>query len=346
MTPLPYTLTNESVTVIVSGKTHTVRKGAPNFQLLRSAILAEDWSGVSAHLTPAKSIKTYIKGKFAEDGDRLMYDGADLPSSLIERIKSMAAAGEDPTPLFKFWERLQKNPSYRSVRQLWGFLANESIPLTPDGCFLAYKSVRQDYKDHHSGTFENRPKAVLEMPRNQISDDPQVACHDGFHIGSLSYAKGFGSSPRRIMICKVMPENVVCVPHDSGQGKMRVCRYDVVGEYNGDALPSTTYADDPTAAEQVDALEPEETTYVVTDEAGNKNKVTAPKVGAAKITQRKVSVPKEYQKLAEMDMFELMEQPIDVLRGYAGKGLSIVGASKIPGGKASLVTKILSIRGG
>jgi hypothetical protein len=45
-----------------------------------------------------------------------------------------------------------------------------------------------------------------------------------------------------------------------------------------------------------------------------------------------------------MGMSELMEQSIDTLRQYAGKGLQIVGASKIHGGKTALVAKILEVR--
>lgn len=160
----------------------------------------------------------------------------------------MVAKGDDPQSLFNFWERLQKNPSFRSVNQLWSFLQNRGIPLTPEGNFLAYKSVRSDYKDHHSNTFDNSPGRINKMPRNMISDDPANECDPGFHVGAIAYAKSMYSDGR-IVICEVDPENVVSVPRDHNAQKMRVCEYKVIGNYGSD-LPSTTFVEEVTEKEQ------------------------------------------------------------------------------------------------
>ena len=239
----PFTLTQDSVTVIVNGKPHTVQKGAPNFLALRTAILNENWEAVPKNLTVVKSIREWAKGKFSlsDDGRTFSYEGQTIPDSINSRIISMASSGESPEPLLKFWERLQRNPSMRSVEQLWPFLQHAGIPLTEDGCFLAYKGVNNDFTDKHTGTVDNKPGVINEMPRNKISDDPREACHYGYHVGALRYAKAFAS---RMIICKVDPEHVVCVPYDSSQEKMRVCKYEVIGNY-GEQLPSTTFREDP-----------------------------------------------------------------------------------------------------
>jgi hypothetical protein len=237
----PYTLTNESVTVVWEGKTHTVLTGSPNYIGLKRAIYNEDWNDLPRHLTVAKSLREWVKGKFtlSEFPERFSYNGEPVPEQLNARIIKMAALGEDPTRLFLFWERLQKNPSFRSVQQLYPFLQHEGIPLTEDGCFLAYKGVRRNYMDHHSGTVSNHPGAVNEMPRNKISDDPKLECHYGYHVGALEYAKDFASGGH-VVICKVDPEHVVCVPYDHSMQKMRVCKYQVIGNWNGESLPSTS----------------------------------------------------------------------------------------------------------
>lgn len=238
MTKAPkYTVTAESVSVVWEGKTHTVRKGATNFLALRGALLAEDWDAVPRNLTPAKSVESWSRGAFKVVGEDVLYRGAPLPRELGARAREMAAAGEDPTPLFKFWERLQSNPSMRSVQQLWPFLAHAGIPLTPDGKFLAYKGVTEELKDVHTGQFDNSPGKVHEMPRNQISDDPQQPCHEGFHVGAREYARSFGP---RVVVVEVDPADVVCVPYDSSWQKMRVCRYRVVGHMAPDGKLSGT----------------------------------------------------------------------------------------------------------
>jgi hypothetical protein len=292
---------------------------------------------VPKNLTVAKSLESWVQGLFTLSGNQFFHEGKPLPSSLNQRIVQMATKGEDPTPLLKFWERLKKNPSYRSVNQLWDFLNHRGIPLTKDGCFMAYKSVRMDYKDHHTGVFDNSPGRVNEMPRNQISDDPQIECHEGFHVGSLEYARTFNSSSSsRIIACEIDPENVVCVPRDSSFGKMRVCKYKVIGNHNGEYLPSTTYTSDASDPTDEDREDTEEEVTAPGKKSDKKEK--------GPIVSKPVKVQAKFDKYQKMGLDKLMECSIDELRQYAGKGLQIVGASKIPGGKTALITKILSVR--
>jgi hypothetical protein len=62
------------------------------------------------------------------------------------------------------------------------------------------------------------------------------------------------------------------------------------------------------------------------------------------IREPKRKAKKGFAKLDKLDSRGLMQQSLEDLREYAGKGLSIVGASKIPGGKSALVSKILAVR--
>jgi hypothetical protein len=222
----------------------------------------------------------------------------------------MAAAGKNPTPLFNFWKRLQKNPSYRSVEQLFPFLEHVGIPIEEDGCFLAYKAVKADYTDYFTGKTDNRPGAEPEMPRNKISDDPNKACHVGWHCGALSYAQTYGDESRRIIIVRIDPENVVCIPYDESCRKMRICKYKVIGLY-GSTMPSDTI--DPEDVPNMDGSSPcPEVPFDLFDKMGGP---------------------------------ELLGEKIQDLRKYATHHLKIVGASKIPGGKGALVNSILQNRG-
>jgi hypothetical protein len=303
-----YSITKENVTVVLDGQTTTVLKGTANFERLREALLDEDWEAVPGLLTVAKSIETWSEGDFTVRDEQVCCKDEPLPSELNDRIIQMVKDGCSPINLLNFWERLQKNPSYRSVQQLYGFLAHANIPIDPDGTIWAYKSVRPDFRDWHSGTYKNTVGAILEMPRNKISDDPNMACHIGFHVGALEYALTFGEMGKKIMIVRVNPEDVVCVPYDCSQRKMRVCKYEVMGHY-AVALPSTTIKDE-------------------TEES-----------------------PEQYQlpksKYLEMDHMVkglLFEESLHDLRKYAAHHLKIVGACKIPGGKAALIDSILEVR--
>lgn len=330
--PLKYTMTTESIMVIHGGKPYTVKESSPNFNSLRSAIQNKEWDKVPSLLTVKGSISQWSSDRFKiGDNDTVTYDGQAVPFEFGRRIIAMATAGEDPTPLYRFYARLQKNPSKRSVDQLWPFLSKLGIPLTKDGCFLAYKGVAENFMDKHTGTICNKPGSTIKLPRNSISDDPREACHFGLHVGAKRYASGFGET---VVICAVDPENVVCVPYDHSNEKMRVCEYKVIG-VEGCELPSTVYDDDSLEESDEDKVAVVVKTSVKSEEKGKPEATIEVKERAAK---------KEYAKYNKLDSKELLDMSLDDLRKYATYGLSIVRASKVPGGKTALVKKIIKAR--
>lgn len=320
-----YTLTNDSLTILLNGKPYSLVRGSPNFDRARQAILEERWEDLTPLLSSGLTIEHWLGGSFKVEEGFITYAGERIDSALNTRMLSMAASGANPSCWLNFWERLQRNPSYRSVTQLYSFLSHEGIPIDEEGYILAYKSVRVDYRDHFSGTFDNSPGRTCEMPRNRISDDPNVPCHEGLHCGALPYALSFGSDDRRIVIVRVDPADVVCVPYDHSAHKMRVSKYFVVGNYSGEPLPSTSYSDE-AYPEQVRQAEPTPLSK-------------EPTSTSASSAQEDMWV--QYDAMTEA---ELMEQVLPNLRSYAALHLHIVGASKIGGGKSALVRRILEVR--
>jgi hypothetical protein len=349
----PYSVTNDSVMVIIDGHPTTVMRSAPNFALLRAAVIAEQWDDVRAHLRAGSSLSKWARGRFTVKDSTVLFDDVPVPSDFNNRIVEMATAGESPEPLFRFWERLQRNPSARSVEQLWRFLNLVGIPLTEDGHFLGYKGVRMDYKDCHSGTIDNHPGQAPSVPRNKVSDDPQTACHFGLHVGSLEYATSFG---RRVVIVKVDPEHVVCVPYDCTSQKMRVCEYEVVGLHGDGHMQSTTIPDD----DWIDDLDEDDFDDLddLDDEFDEALDAVAADDAAGTTTSARTfflnekqelpptqktlhkKVPKWIRDLHVKDEVELHQVNMDLLRKYASKALRIVGAYRMSGGKAALITAI------
>ena len=123
-----------------------------------------------------------------------------------------------------------ENPSRRAVNELYAFLEHKAMPLTPDGNFLAYKGVREDYTDWHSGKFSNKVGDVNEMIRNKVCDDANIGCSHGFHAGSLDYARGYGNGGH-LMVVEIDPRDVVSVPLDCEQQKLRTAKYKVVAHF-------------------------------------------------------------------------------------------------------------------
>lgn len=322
---------------------HTVREGEPNFLTLRNALLDGDFGNIDAALNAMTSIELWSAGLFKVVDGKVVYNGEPLPGELTQRILAMVGAGDDPNPILRFWERLSKNPSMRSVEQLYPFLKHQGIPITPKGTFLAYKGVRSDYKDVHTGTIPNVPGSKHEMPRNKISDDPNTPCHYGFHVGALEYARSFGD---RMVICEVDPEDVVCIPYDSSHRKMRVCKYSVIGDYGDTAMPDTVFdvdneINDPDVDDDADDSDVDSSADTQGDTAGPVKDILAMVPQGTPVR----SVSKKFRRLHGLDTVQLMRETTEDLRHYASKGLKIIGASRIPGGKAALIRKISSVRG-
>jgi hypothetical protein len=135
-------------------------------------------------------------------------------------------------PMVNFMENLYKNPSHRAVTELYGFLEKNALPITPDGHFLAYKKVRTNYLDVHSGTMDNSIGKIVEMERHEVNDNKDETCSTGLHFCGMSYLSCFGGE--RTVIVKINPADVVSIPSDYNDAKGRACRYEVIGEVDAD----------------------------------------------------------------------------------------------------------------
>jgi hypothetical protein len=142
-------------------------------------------------------------------------------------------------PLEQFIDNLMENPSKRAVDELYGFLEKNTLPITDDGCFLAYKKVKADYKDVYSGTIDNSVGQNVSMPRNKVNDDANQTCSDGLHFCSIDYLKHFGGE--RIVILKINPRDVVSIPVDYNNAKGRCCAYYVIGEVEDAYRPEDAF---------------------------------------------------------------------------------------------------------
>lgn len=189
---------------------------------------------VNKFLTTAKSDRG-MEFRITDDSIEFRYTEDDLwqtlHNSISSRIIAMAKADMNITPMLNFMENLLGNPSKQSVDELYMFLEATRLPITEDGYFIAYKLVRGDYKDIHSGEFDNSVGQYLSMPRNEVDDRRHNTCSTGFHFCSKEYLPHYGSTTSsKCVLVKINPEDVVSIPSDYNNAKGRCCAYEVVGE--------------------------------------------------------------------------------------------------------------------
>lgn len=226
----PFLIQGKNIVVVIGNKSHTISSTHITYNKVLEAIKAEDWATVKDIIEPKKVVLNYGQGNVSVQGDKLFWKGVEMHNALSTRMIQMLQDGFPVGPLVAFMENLMSNPSKRAVTELYGFLEKNSLPITPDGHFLAYKKVRNDFLDIHSGTMNNAPGQVLEMERNTVDDDQNRTCSTGLHFCSQSYLPHFGGSDSRTVIVKINPRDVVSIPNDYNNAKGRACRYEVVGE--------------------------------------------------------------------------------------------------------------------
>jgi hypothetical protein len=208
-----------------------------------------------------KALDAYLGNSVEVKDGSVYHRGEVVDERIARRILNFMEEDLPVEPMTRFLENLYNNPSHNSRAQLYQFLEHKNMPITEDGCFLAYKSVDENYMDHHTGKFSNRVGQILTIARRSVDDNPENGCSYGFHAGSLEYASNFGGGERRVVIVKINPEDVVSVPNDCEFQKLRTAKYEVVANYTG-PLPKT-YAESYDSTEDdnydEDEVESEET---------------------------------------------------------------------------------------
>lgn len=154
-----------------------------------------------------------------------------VPPAIAKVIIVLDAEGGDITPLVSFLENMLKNPNKEIYQDIFAWLQAGNFTLTEDGHFLAYKKVREDYKDIFSGTMDNSVGATPSMPRSNVTTDRNQTCAAGLHWCSWDYLAFYGGAPQnRIMIVKVNPADVDRIPTDYDRNKGVSWAYTVVAE--------------------------------------------------------------------------------------------------------------------
>lgn len=232
-----YTITPQTIILFINGQHFSVdRRGEKDLaDKIYQAIKTSDLKAIKTLLAPGKYIvEEYAGGLFFVDSDGLVFTKKDkdtpLPVTLAKRLIEFAKEDLPVEPLLNFWSNLKLNPSKESIKDLFTCLEVNHHPITPDGCFLAYKKVKSlpngELVDSHTSTICNNVGMVVEMPRDKVNADRNQTCSAGLHVASFEYAANFSGNV--LVVVKVDPRHVVSVPIDYKAQKMRTCQYTVL----------------------------------------------------------------------------------------------------------------------
>ena len=235
---VPFMWVDGNLTLVLHNRTYQVLPDHINYKMILEALPTATADELLEIVDVEKAVSTFSNGLVEIKNGKVMYEGEEVHGSISKRILEFMSKGLPFEPLVNFLNNLMENPSMQSQKELYDFLEHEHLPITEDGHFLAYKAVRGDFKDKYRGVFDNSVGQVVKMQRAKVDDDRARGCSDGLHAGALNYVASYGSLENgdRIVIVKINPKDVVSVPSDCNCEKLRTCRYEVVGEYQGELL--------------------------------------------------------------------------------------------------------------
>ncbi len=227
-----------NLTLVLNNKSYQVLPDHINYRMILDILPTATSDELLKVVDLEKAVATFSDGLVEIKNGQVTYEGETVHGSISKRILEFMSKGLPFEPLVKFLHNVMENPSMQSQKELYDFLEHEHLPITEDGHFLAYKAVRNDYKDKYRGAFDNSVGNTVKMQRAKVDDDRSRGCSDGLHAGALNYVAAYGSveSGDRIVIVKINPRDVVSVPTDCNCEKLRTCQYVVVGEYQGELL--------------------------------------------------------------------------------------------------------------
>lgn len=184
------------------------------------------------------------------DGNHVYYndqtfDSIGLDEALEDHIVAIMKNHTNPDELrglVRFAERLYGNtdPDIRTQLVRW-LKAQDWLTFTVDGELVGYRGAKYaadgipesihtgpaivDGKSMN-GHIPNRINTTVEMPRSMVEHDPAVGCASGLHVGTYNYAKGYAQNA--ILKVSVAPEDIVSVPFECSDQKIRCCKFKVL----------------------------------------------------------------------------------------------------------------------
>ncbi|WP_353645698.1 hypothetical protein [Mesorhizobium sp. WSM2239] len=230
---IPHIISGNTVTAFVGGDLRTVDSSHPNFDEIRTRLRA---GAVEHEIVPLLDIASALRDMLLYEDDIikvgydcLTYNDRPLNNYLTRKIIDMARAKIPISPWIAFLKRLQDNPDPEVKDGLFEWLERGAMPITPDGYFLAYKKVRDDYLSYHDSETLNALGSTIFLPSDKYDHDRARICSAGLHFCSWDYLPSYHGSEGRVLIVKINPADVVAF-NGAYSGKGRARRYTIVSE--------------------------------------------------------------------------------------------------------------------
>lgn len=231
-----FILTTDGVSGLADMKPFNVNRSHKNFIAIMDALKAKEWHRIHELVNVTHQIAGAIdlpqwggRIQICAEAGVILFDGHEIRNTLVDRIVEMLTDGFDVTPMCKFLENCM-NVRKDVADRIFDWIEAGCMPITEDGCFLAYKRVDYDYTSFHDGKTNNPVGGWVRLPRSMCDDSQHNTCSTGLHFCSQGYLPSYHGGRGRILVLKVNPADVIAIPDEYGTAKGRACAYEIIAE--------------------------------------------------------------------------------------------------------------------
>ena len=101
---IPYILTDNSLTVVVNGKSLTMESSNPAFGEAKKAIVEERWDDIENLFDTSKAVEDFADGWIKVAEGVVFYKGEAVHNHVVDRILNFMREGLPYKPLVRFLE--------------------------------------------------------------------------------------------------------------------------------------------------------------------------------------------------------------------------------------------------
>ena len=182
----------------------------------------------------SKNTEIKLPGIFNIKDDNALYYGDNKISETFG-VRIIESDDQAKRNIIKFLEKLLKVDSRLVFESICDFIGcHPSIIIDDEGDLILWKHIDENFCAIHpnpDGTYNKHEIGVpITMNRHEVEANRNVTCSKGLHVCAKEYLTAYDGNI--VCKCKVNVLDIVSIPTDYNNAKIRVCKYIPLQFYN------------------------------------------------------------------------------------------------------------------
>ena len=208
---IKHIVSNSGLTVVFPDGPMMIHRSSPDYPAAMQALQASDMEALRASMDRRHALSKFSEGCLSiNDSGEIIFENHPIGNHLSKIIKS-GTPKDSWSVIKRFLLNVLENPNQRARLEIDSILSECSLPITEDGCILAFKLVDNEYVDPQIKTHICKPGRTLTLPRDTLHRGSKEATSRGFSAGGKSYLDANSYFCGKVVTIKINPADIVGV---------------------------------------------------------------------------------------------------------------------------------------